>query len=260
MIPHQWPGLKKKKPRKIVDIDAEEISLVDSAANKKTFAVIKAAAAETSGDGDGPTIERILEAFLGPDYPGADLSAFKQSVANLDQFFDTVPENLKDSIKVLVWCILEAMAGGFELKEADEEAAVDEGTNGKGKNGGVKKSASLFPTLGFGFLKNFMFGSRLEKWQAEELQKQADADEDDGPDPEPAVRRPIRKSLPADDVPDDEDAEAAAQADVDRHSNLLGGFGFGISPSKKKTVKKSADIQDGDDDKILWPSLSGGQF
>jgi hypothetical protein len=246
----------KDKPRKICQISVDEVSLVEKPAMESAvFAVIKAAAAETSGDGDGPTIERILEAYLGPDYPGADLSAFKQAVANIDEFENTIPENLKDSAKVLVWCILEAMAGGFKLKSADEEA---DQADGKGKNGGVKKGASFFPTLGGSdFLRNFVFGTRrLEKWlEAEELRKQADADDD--AEPEPAVRRPTRKSLNADDVDDDEDAEAAAEADIARHMNVLGGFGIGFrnTPKRKTSVRKSLDVQD-DDDTIKWPSLN----
>jgi len=252
MAIHKWPGLKTKK-RRLKDLETEEISLVDRAANKKKFAIIKAAAA----DEDGPTIERILEAFLGPDYPGADLSAFKQSVANIDEFFDTVPENLKESIKVLVWCVLEAMAGGFELKEADETAdaadAVDEGKNGKGKNGGIKKGAALFPTLSATpFMKNFMFGSRVEKWLLEEALQKSAGDDDDA-EPEPVRRSPVRKSLTVDDVPDDEEDESGR---TERPFIIPG---LGVTPTlKKKAVKKSADVQD-DDDKILWPSLGGGQ-
>jgi hypothetical protein len=223
-----------------------------------TFSVIKSAAADTSGDGeDGATLARILQTFLGVDYPPQSLKSFQMACVNLDQNFEMIPENLKEDVKTIVWVSMEALAQNLiKLKEEADEA---DQPNGKGK-AGLKKAAGDFPSLGReSFLQNFCFGSRIEKWKADEAIEKTAAAADSDPEGEPEpVRKPTRKSLA---LAGDEDDEDETEARPRSFSIPICGFGplsLAIGQPKVK-VKKSLIEQDIEDGVDLWPSLNGGR-
>jgi hypothetical protein len=248
---------RKKKPRKLEAIDVEELSLVDKpACQAATFAIIKAAAA----DPEAEQIAAALKTFLGGEtFAAPTMADFKQAIVMLDQNLDRIPEDVLSDVRFLGFIAAEALAEGLiKLKEAeagDEADAIDESANGKGK-AGLKKSAGAF-NLGSDFMKNFAFGKLAARWAAEaELQKSADAADDDGElEPEP-VRKPTRKSLKVDDVlEEDEDEGRPAKP----FSIPIAGFGIcslAIGQTPKTKIKKGLAERDAEDpDANLWPSL-----
>jgi hypothetical protein len=252
---------RKKKPRKLEAIDVEELSLVDKpACQAATFAIIKAAAA----DPEAEQIAAALKTFLGGEtFAAPTMADFKQAIVMLDQNLDRIPEDVLSDVRFLGFIAAEALAEGLiKLKEAeagDEADAIDEGANGKGK-AGLKKSAGDFPSLGReSFLQNFCFGSRIEKWKADEAIEKAAAAADSDPEgelePEIPVRKPTRKSLT---LAGDEDDEDETEARPRSFSIPIAGFGpcsisFGQPKAK---IKKSLAERDAEDPATtLWPSL-----
>jgi hypothetical protein len=265
----------KKRPRTgkyLKDVNVEEISVVEHAAalhadgSPITFAILKAATVDPEAEMIAGALKTLLD---GEDFPAPSLKDFKEAIVMLDQNRDRIPEDVLSDVRYLAFIAAEALAEGLiKLKEAEADGA-DEGANGKGKTG-LKKTDMTFPSLGrANFLGNFVFGSRLDRWKADEAIEKAEleaaaaaaagTDGDDDGEPEPA-RKPTRKSLSVDEVLDEGEED---EQPVKVRSFTLGGVGVaGLAPESKpksKPVKKAADDAADDDPEILWPSLSGQQ-
>lgn len=91
--------------RKLKDIDVEEISIVDRAANRKLFAIVKRRQQMDeliellkSIYGDEITDEAIAKAA---ELPKENLSAIKGALNLLNKYLDGMPEDVKSAIKTL---------------------------------------------------------------------------------------------------------------------------------------------------------------
>jgi len=94
--------------RKLVDIEAEEISLVDRAANRKKFAIIKRRVNvdelfETLKAiyGEEEITAEVMERLRKADLPEDALNAIKGALNLLKKYLSDMPADVKDAVKAL---------------------------------------------------------------------------------------------------------------------------------------------------------------
>jgi len=164
---------KKKKARKLKDVEVEEISIVDRAANQKEFAIIKKQSAE---------LEELLAGFVDDEIK--DLTkdeeqareAVKSALKELKQYVSDMPDTVAKAIKTLAAFAAGAVAGegyGYGYPAKDEQKDADD----EGKDHKVKKSFGGIPGTLDALVHGIVGAARpdiVARWQVKRVQKAID--------------------------------------------------------------------------------------
>ena len=93
---------KERKPRRLVDIEIEEISIVRNAASRKSFSIIKRSEDRMK---DFDTVMSLVEEFLDDDTEkaeGVDATKLKEAMKTIVAFKSDLYPELKSSISVVL--------------------------------------------------------------------------------------------------------------------------------------------------------------
>ena len=93
---------KERKPRRLVDIEIEEISIVRNAASRKSFSIIKRSEDKMK---DFDTVMSLVEEFLDDDIEkaeGVDATKLKEAMKTIVAFKSDLYPELKSSISVVL--------------------------------------------------------------------------------------------------------------------------------------------------------------
>lgn len=93
-------SLRKKKPRKILDIDVDEITLCGSAANRKKFYVLKMGDSMKNFNEALKLVEEFLDGGL--EKSKVDAAKLKKAMKTMIIYKDDLPDELKASIDVVL--------------------------------------------------------------------------------------------------------------------------------------------------------------
>jgi hypothetical protein len=239
----------RKKLRKIVGIEVREISLVDRAASRREFAIVKR---DKSKDVQDPELEGLLKEWLDEDLVkmnGAELALkLKDSLKLLSKLKSELPDPVTAAMKTYFAFIAQGAADyGPEPDAAagDDEADVkDEAEKAK-----LKKNSDRFPSMHVtGILAgSHKFQKNLRKAAAAadqaDDQDQDDADDQDQVDEVEVLKREIaRKDRLIEKLSRGKSAQAKTGVDDDEH--------FGVEK------KDSGLDKDGKPTRDLFPSWS----
>ena len=188
--------LKKKRPRKVADLEIDEISLVDFPASRKRFAITKAA--------DIPELGDLIQTFCGDDEiekETPDAAALKEAVSFLEKYKLDFPPEVLSAIRTL------ARSAG--VIAADSTAAPGDGGYPGASHvrlPGFKKGDEKWSSFSLSQIGVQIPLRITKRWdaEAEELEAAVDPDE---PIPEELGPPPkgVRKSLNGQDVDDDQE-------------------------------------------------------
>lgn len=106
-----FPGRKKKK-RKLVDIDVDEITLCQSPAIRKTFMILKGKKMDE--------ILKLIKQFTGSEVEvgkSADPTEVKEALKTLLQYSEDLPAGLKDALDT----ILKSAYGSFPVRNRNDD-------------------------------------------------------------------------------------------------------------------------------------------
>jgi hypothetical protein len=253
-------------PRKLSDIEVEEVSLVDAAANRKKFAIIKRRH-------DMDELIKLLKGMMddakdedlekAKEIPEEASKALKSALTTLNKYKGDFPGDVLDAIKILTKYA--SYGYGYPEKKGEElskEAIEKLGARlSKATIEQLKMVKEVFGTLDFKGLKKAIeiIDKLIEGADIEKSAKYKGLPED--------VRQRLLKQ-------DDDEAARQRKAEQDSLAEIVKtALADGIKPiearldkvEKIKGIKKSIDGQDtdadadADKDKVAvdkWPSLS----
>ena len=235
--------MQKPKKRKIIDIDVEEISLVDSAANRRKFYLKKRG-------GPMDKIKKLLKAILGADpteaqiqkaqaMPSTEAESLLEALTVLEKYQDNLPEDLGEATLALTKFVIDAPAAPAEDAPIDFEKF------------GAKLSKATKDEL----TKIKSIVDKMLQADTEEAKKYAGLPED------------VKKRLEALDEAERIEKASKAKAGETELAALretVKAQGLEIEKMKKRRVSKQAtgeaegEPEDLDKaEKVLWPSLAG---
>jgi hypothetical protein len=184
---------KKAKRRKLKEIEVEEISLVDKAANQKTFAIVK-----RDGAADPEGILELLKDFAGQEVTDEDLelaetpekalAIIKDALKKLTPYLtgDLFPDDVEAAIKTLgkfagIGYGYSPAPGDGDGQDGGDDQAKDEGAdeNFEDRKKRVRKNAECFISLDPLLLSLPAFARRIQKARAAAADQ---VDDDDGQD------------------------------------------------------------------------------
>jgi hypothetical protein len=166
--------LKKKKKRKLEDIDVEEISLVDRGANRHTFAIVKrdAELAELLSAFADEGIEELMKA--GDEK--ALKAALKSALEKLKPYMEGLPDDIAAAVKTLAAFAMGPTSAdgkdygyGYPAK-GEQKDAEKEGAE-------VKKSFGGIPGTLDALVHTIVGAARpdiVNRWQGKRVQKAID--------------------------------------------------------------------------------------
>jgi hypothetical protein len=99
---------RKKRARRLIDIEVEEISIVDKAANRLSFVITKAEDDPTNESGPGK-----LAAILAPLVAdrGANPMTLEAAMEEFKLYSNDLPDAVRDAVGTLAAALVEAIAG-----------------------------------------------------------------------------------------------------------------------------------------------------
>lgn len=254
-------GNRKKKRRKLLDIDVTEISLVDLAATGNKFLITKR--------GEKMELDEILKAFLGPedldeinelakDLPEETKTEILDALKVLDEYLEALPGDATDGLRELVkLAVIVAERGPSEASDAVlEECLKDLEKYLEDFNPAIVEAVETLKRLA---------AEGIEGQEYEQPKKEAEKDKEDKVKKSGRLLWPsffatgsqIAKgafgqlSFVGDPIFKDEEEEE--DEDIKKRTEK----------KRKRSLRKSIEGQDGDEDlegdERLWPSLSSSE-
>ncbi len=175
-----------RRGRRLLDIDVEEISVVDKAANGRVFAIVKRAVAN-------PDVSELLAAFADEDLEElmkqgdekALKAALKSALAKLKPYMDGLPDDIAAAIKTLAGFAAGPPATadgsyGYPQKKKGKERPEGERFDSDTDRATFHKAdRKPFPANGtlsdlMGAIVGYAKPSLAAKWASEKIQKAVD--------------------------------------------------------------------------------------